>query len=873
MLTDDTFHVWCLRNSITPETEAYIQRIRSSQPVRKVRNRASNVSGRYPSVKMDRSIQFESYHVELWGIYLMERDDDVLEYYDQPTRIQLQYRARSGRKTTQWHTPDFFVIRQHTAGFEEWKPAASLDTLTVTMPERYIRTPSGGWQCPPGERAAQVHGLSYRVRTSSELHPLFIQNLKFLQDFWIHPFPVTIAQETQVLTLLATVPGISITQLQDACPDLPVDVLWALLTQQRIFTDLEASSLMQWDQVLLYCSPQEAEEQRRRPSTIPQPLPLFARFLWDGRLWEAEKQGEQVLMRPEVGTPVTLPLAQVQQLLASGQATETRDAAPSKLSEEARARLASAGPITLATANQRLSTLLAYSNGEAITVTPRSAQNWLRSYREAELTYGCGYLGLLDKSNRRGNRSPRVDQTSKQLLESFLRTHYAVPQAKRRASVYRLYREECAKQHIPPVSESTFYRECKAFTTIEVTTARLGKRAAYREQPRFFYLDQTTPRHGERPFALAHLDHTELDVVLVSSITGKPLAKPWATFLIDAYSRRMLAAHVSYEPPSYRSAMMAFRLCVQRYGRLPQELVVDHGPEFGSVYFEALLSQCFVTKVERPAGQPHFGSVIERLFGTTTSEFLNQLRGNTQASKVPRQMTREVDPKRLAIWTLERFAARLMEYVYEVYDLMEHPALFQSPREAYEQGMQLAGLRAHRIIPYTDAFLMQTRPTTRTGVAKIHRGRGITVNGLQYWNERMQATDIAGQSVPVRFEPYDMGVAYAYIDGQWLECIADTFAQVHGRSEKEWNLILDEWREHQRQHAQKRVTLNGHLLGQFLQQIEQEEAFSLQHQRDFEEQVLRQAILRPQPQLKRSDENPPEIIIDFANLRQLEEYR
>jgi hypothetical protein len=135
-----------------------------------------------------------------------------------------------------------------------------------------------------------------------------------------------------------------------------------------------------------------------------------------------------------------------------------------------------------------------------------------------------------------------------------------------------------------------------------------------------------------------------------------------------------MACHLSYEPPSYRSAMMAFRLCVQRYGRLPQELVVDHGPEFGSVYFEALLSQCFVTKIERPASQPHFGSVIERLFGTT-SEFL-----------------------------------------------MEHPALFQSPRESYEQGMQLAGARARRIIPYNDAFLMQTRPTTRTGMAKIYRG-------------------------------------------------------------------------------------------------------------------------------------------------------
>ncbi len=138
------------------------------------------------------------------------------------------------------------------------------------------------------------------------MHPLFIQNLKFLQDFWIHPFDVPPAQETQVLALLATAPGISITQLQDACPDLPVDVPWALLTQQRIFTDLEASSLMQWDQVLLYCSPREAEEQRRRTSAMPQPLPLFARFLWDGRLWEAEKQGEHVLRQAILGQEPTL---------------------------------------------------------------------------------------------------------------------------------------------------------------------------------------------------------------------------------------------------------------------------------------------------------------------------------------------------------------------------------------------------------------------------------------------------------------------------------------------------------------------------------------------------------------------------------------
>jgi len=84
------------------------------------------VSGRYPSVKMGVSIQFESQHVELWGIYTMERDDDMLEFYDQPTRIQLHYHARSGRKTSPWHTPDFLVLRKDGAGFEEWKLADAL---------------------------------------------------------------------------------------------------------------------------------------------------------------------------------------------------------------------------------------------------------------------------------------------------------------------------------------------------------------------------------------------------------------------------------------------------------------------------------------------------------------------------------------------------------------------------------------------------------------------------------------------------------------------------------------------------------------------------------------------------------------------------
>jgi putative transposase len=820
------------------------------------------------------SIQFESQHVELWAIYAMERDDDVLEYYDQPTRIQLHYRSRFGHKTSPWHTPDFLVIRRNGAAFEEWKPPSTLEQLTTRMPERYQREASGGWRCPPGEAAASALGLTYRVRTSSEYHPCYIQNLKFLQDFWTHPFSLSPQAESQVRDAIAVYPGISVAALLEAHPDLVIDVVWAMLTTQSIFADLTATSLMNWEHVFLYASASDVEA-AKQPKEGTRPLSSIASpLLIDGRLWEAEMQETRVLLRPEVGAPFILPLEQFHQMQALGHIRQVEQATPSPLSEQARERLAGASPKSLEAANKRWHEILAYFRGDAITVTTRSVQNWMASYRQAEAEMGCGYVGLLDRVADRGNRTPRVPDASRQLLKEFLSTHYTAPQAKRAASVYRLYCAEAKEQGIPPVGERTFYRELAAFEDSRVTALRRGKRAAYALDPALAYLDQTTPRHGERPFERAHLDHTELDIVLVSSVTGKPLAKPWATFLTDAYSRRILACYVTYDPPSYRSAMMAFRLCVKQYGRLPQELVVDRGPEFSSVYFESLLSRCFVTKLERPAQQPRFGSVIERLFGTTSTELIQQLRGNTQASKIPRHMDSSVDPKRLAVWTLDAFAGRLTEYCLEVYDQMEHRALFQSPREAFAQGMLRAGSRAHTLIPYSEAFLIQTRPSTRTGVVKIHQGRGITVNGLLYWHECMRSPTVFGQTVPVRYEPYNMGFAYAYIDGQWIECIADAFLQVHGRSEHEWNLILEEWREHQRQHNLKRVTLNGPRLAEFLRKLEQDEAWQLQRQRDLEEQPQREALLMPG---SRSEEVPTQadaspIELDLSNIPHYEVY-
>ena len=95
--------------------------------------------------------------------------------------------------------------------------------------------------------------------------------------------------------------------------------------------------------------------------------------------------------------------------------------------------------------------------------------------------------------------------------------------------------------------------------------------------------------------------------------------------------------------------------------------------------------------------------------------------------------------------------------------------------------------------------------------------------------------------------------------GVLLECVADAFALVHGRSEREWHGILDEWREQQRQHGRKRITLNGPLLGQFLHQLEGDEALLLHQQHDLEEQAQRAAILPGSPRFLTPRDASPQI--------------
>ncbi len=128
---------------------------------------------------------------------------------------------------------------------------------------------------------------------------------------------------------------------------------------------------------------------------------------------------------------------------------------------------------------------------------------------------------------------------------------------------------------------------------------------------------------------------------------------------------------------------------------------------------------------------------------------------------------------------------------------------------------------------------MLTLPTTQKGSAKLRPGRGIKVNYLYYWSDAFLDPDAEGTQVPVRYDPFDAGVAYAFIRKRWVRCISEHHARFAGRSEREIQLASAELRRRQQRHNQQfRVTARQ--LADFLASVEGEEVVLEQRLRDAE---------------------------------------
>jgi putative transposase len=147
--------------------------------------------------------------------------------------------------------------------------------------------------------------------------------------------------------------------------------------------------------------------------------------------------------------------------------------------------------------------------------------------------------------------------------------------------------------------------------------------------------------------------------------------------------------------------------------------------------------------------------------------------------------------------------------------------------------------RLKSLITYNEEFLMATAPSTPKGTAKVYPGRGVTINYFQYWSEAFRDPRTEGKSVPVRYDPWNPAIAWAYVRGQWVKCHSQYYRILEGRSEKEIQIASKLLREQMKANGQHRMTITASKLASFLDKAKQNESLLIQHQRDIEAGLIR----------------------------------
>jgi putative transposase len=841
MLTKNEFANWNQGLRLPRDTVEIIDKIRKCPPSRRVGGGSQNMSGSYPSRKMGRMIQFESHTVELPLVYFLEHDPNVLEYFCQPAPIELRYLGPTGKNVVAVHTPDYFVIWKDRAGWVEAKSADKLPRAAERSPNRYQQV-GDHWECPPGKAYAEALGLCYVLHSSAEIHPTFVRNAVFLDDHRRNNAPVPPASMEEVKICIEQHPSITLQMLLDLTKDIvEEDCIYQMIATCLIWVDLNAVPLINPDRVHVFADPEtmvafHASADFDHIRTTEVRIEPGGLVTWDGSSLRIANVGDHtVSLLAANETIVEVPEAQFYSLLSEGRLRAQNDDASVVEHPAVASFLATAHPSEMKLANQRAAQVQAWLRGESdrpSNIPLRTWQKRVADYRKAQDLYGYGYIGVFPKTKKRGNRGPKLPENVRLTMDKHIKEDFEnLVQGKMYESYVKL-QKKLEAMNLPCPSYVTFTKVVGGRPKRAQKLARQGSRAAYKFEEFYFSLDQETPRHGERPFEIAHIDHTELDLEMLDSGDGENLGRLWLTIMTDAFSRRFLAYYLSFDPPSYRSCMMVIRECVRRHGRLPQTIVVDGGKEFASKYFDSLLAFYEITKKVRPPAKSRFGSTCERLFGVTNTQFIHTLRGNTQIMKNVRQVTKSNDPKRAAIWDILLLDNRARDYLYEVRDTMYHRTLGQTPREAFVSGEHLGGRRQNRRIVYDTTFLMSTAPTTPKGTAKVIPGQGVTINYFNYWSAMFRDPAVEETQVHVRYDPFDLGIAWAFVNGRWVECTSQYYSILHGRSERELMIASRKLREQMRMSSRKRFTATARQLADFLSRVAEDEELLLQHRKD-----------------------------------------
>lgn len=248
---------------------------------------------------------------------------------------------------------------------------------------------------------------------------------------------------------------------------------------------------------------------------------------------------------------------------------------------------------------------------------------------------------------------------------------------------------------------STIRRRLTRHADYDRTRSRQGAKVAKMFKPL---------RAGVEPTRILEtviIDSTIVDCHVIDDVNFVPVGRPWLTVAIDVYSRCILAAHLSFTPPSLETAMATLRqVCTEKsslaakypniphvwpaFG-VPETVLVDNSWEQSGGSFRDACADVGIAVKWAPVKTPEYKGVGERFFKTLNTGCIHKLAGSVPMP--PEQLRKHgIDPQADAVLLLSELDELIYHYVVEIYGRNYHSGIRAVPEDAWRRNEKLYGI-------------------------------------------------------------------------------------------------------------------------------------------------------------------------------------
>ena len=755
-------------------------------PSRNVQGNGGNRVGAILCPKMGCEISTESYHAEWRATMQHIFNEEVLGYLSQPPRIEITYRGKNNRKVRTTTIPDFIVFKRGSFELQEWKQSEALARLVEGPEGRFVYDENGNVRSPCAEAAAAALGMTYKICVDTDISCNASSNYEFLKTYLTDRAKQEYGKKTAAvqrhLTKFSYATAADLLNYVGGCRDtLHFCIAHGIVTLEWDTVELATQSnyfLFRDEKVRdTFC---DAHGVKSNVARFPVLKP-GERGRLDGKEIQFTFVGEtRVSFVGEQNQPVTVSVNWLHEQFQLGLFSSTRATAEETEVSESFRRASTAA---IGEAVDRRDWLEAPTRRKKCTSaskqpSERTFRRWLKRADEAKGTRESKLAVLLPRYRDRGNRTPRTSEALQELTTDAIKKQLEDPSQQSIRQSYLTYELDCIAKGMTAIAMTSYYDRLNNLRDNKTVKKSEGHKVAAADLPAYWQLEAGSLSHGQFPFEEVHVDHTRLDLGIRSSVTGEDVGKPWLSIAMDGASRRVFAMHLSLLPPSSYTLIALVHNMLHRFGRRPDRLVHDWGSEFRGNTATSLRRLLDFDMLLRPKSMPRFGAVLERLFGSATSEVIHNLLGNTKVMKTPRTVTAGINPENFTCHTLLSVHHLLEQFFFEEYDSeRRHPALLVSPRDYFEDLMTQTGRRPHQLVRCQD-YLPHLFPDARGRTRTLNSRTGIFVNYEYYGHEALTRLSDNGVELPTKFNPLDPSMVWVDFEGSWIECKSRRYGEL-----------------------------------------------------------------------------------------------